>query len=89
MDHGSSFGRRLPLIALVTAGAIFAVTLFRVPLGTLLFLGILLLCPLLMTRMHGGGHEHGETSRDTEDEPSRQAGDAGHQHGDPSCARWN
>lgn len=87
MEHGSTFGRRLPLIALVTAGAIVAVTLFKVPLGTLLFLGILLLCPLLMARMHGGGHGHGGRSQGTDDARTGQTGDAGHQHGDPSSAR--
>lgn len=87
MERSSSFGRRLTLIALVAAGAIVAVTLFRVPLGTLLFLGILLLCPLLMTRMHGGGHGHGGPSRASEDAPTGQDGHAGERHGDPSAAR--
>ncbi len=77
MERGSSFGRGLALIALVTAGAIVAVTLFEVPLGTLLFLGILLLCPLMMSGMHRGGHGHGGPSRATEDAPTRQDGHAG------------
>lgn len=84
MDGGSSFARRLPLIALATAGAIVAVTLFRVPLGSLLFVGALLLCPLLMARMHGAGHGAERTSRGPEDAPRGRTGGAGHQHGDPS-----
>lgn len=89
MQEGSGSGKRSPLIALAAAGIVIAVTFFRVPLGSLLFLGILLLCPLLMMRMHGGGHDHEGTSRDAEDTPTRRPGNVGHRPGNPSSERWN
>ncbi len=35
-----------------------AAVLFGVPLGTLLVVGVALLCPLMMLGMHGHGGEH-------------------------------
>lgn len=43
----------LAVLALVAAG---------IPLGSLLSLGVLLLCPLLMWSMHGSGHGQGHGS---------------------------
>lgn len=89
MEHGSVWGRRLPLIALAPAGVVIAGTFLGVPLGSLLILGVLLLCPLMMMRMHGGAaRPRGIVAGDREhaDRPSR---DARHVHGDPSSARWN
>lgn len=87
MQGGSVWGRRFPLIAFAAAGFVIAVTFLRVPLGSLLFSGILLLCPLLMMRMHGGGHDHEGSSRDAEDTPTRRTGNVGHPHGNLSSAR--
>ena len=39
--------------------ALVAVVGFGVPLGTLLIIGLVLCCPLMMLGMHGGGHDHG------------------------------
>ena len=59
---------RLPVGVLAAIGAAaVAVGLFRVPLGTVLFLGLLLLCPLMMAGMHGGGHSHGQGGGSHED----------------------
>jgi YHS domain-containing protein len=48
-------------LAVVVAGgvALFAVSVFGVPLASILVLGVALMCPLLMVGMHGGGHDHG------------------------------
>jgi hypothetical protein len=82
MDHGSEFGRRLPLIALAVAGAAIAVAVFGVPLRSVLLLGLLLLCPLLMAGMHGGGHAHGQAPRQSGEADVRR--ETGHRHGDGS-----
>jgi hypothetical protein len=42
--------------------AVVAVAGFGVPLGTLLIIGLVLCCPLMMLGMHGGGHDHGAGS---------------------------
>jgi hypothetical protein len=42
--------------------AVIAVVGFGVPLGTLLIIGLVLCCPLMMLGMHGGGHAHGGES---------------------------
>lgn len=74
-------GRRPKLRTLLLAlgGVIVvAVTLFRVPLATVFTLGVLLICPLLMIGMHGGGHgaEH-STADDVREDPNDRAGDGG------------
>lgn len=53
---------------LVAAGlAVLALVALGVPLVSLLYVGILLLCPLLMAGMHGGhGQDHGHEAH-TED----------------------
>ena len=54
---------RVPVAALASLGAAaLAVGLFGVPLGIVLVVGLLLLCPLLMSGMHAGGQRH-PTSR--------------------------
>ncbi len=59
-DHTTAGGRIWPAW-LVTAGlAVVALVALGVPLVSLLYVGVLLLCPLLMMRMHGGGHGHTE-----------------------------
>jgi len=63
MDRMEGRRRNIPTLLLVgTAVIVIAVTLFRVPLASVLGLGVLLICPLLMVGMHGGhgGSHHGE-----------------------------
>jgi Protein of unknown function (DUF2933) len=47
---------KLRIVLLALGAVVVAVTLFRVPLATVFTLGVLLICPLLMIGMHGGGH---------------------------------
>lgn len=51
---------RLPVLLAAIGAAAAAVGLFGVPLGSVLLVGLLLLCPLMMAGMHGGGHSHGQ-----------------------------
>ena len=44
---------------LAVAAAILAIAVFRVRLGTVLYVGTFLAFPFLMMRMHGGGHGGG------------------------------
>jgi hypothetical protein len=55
--------------------AVIAVVGFGVPLGTLLIIGLVLCCPLMMLGMHGGGHDHGVRS------PADGASEAGQVEG--------
>jgi Protein of unknown function (DUF2933) len=55
----------------VTAGlAVVVLLAFEVPLGSLLSVGVLLLCPLMMARMHGG-HGNAHVRADRSHEPDR------------------
>lgn len=62
MDHQPMGGIKIRPAWIVAAGlAVLALVAVGVPLGTLLFVGVLLLCPLLMAGMHGGhgqAHDH-------------------------------
>lgn len=49
-----------------------------VPLGTILFIGVLLLCPLMMMGMHGGGHGGHGWPPGTETDPDER-----HRSADP------
>jgi hypothetical protein len=76
-------------VLLVLAGAVVvAVTLFRVPLATVFTLGVLLICPLLMVGMHGGGHgaEH-TTGDEVRADPTARAGDGGRRVRSPLASR--
>jgi hypothetical protein len=53
--------------------AVIAVVGFGVPLGTLLIIGLVLCCPLMMLGMHGGGHAHGGESPATGASEIKQA----------------
>ena len=68
MNHETQRRRRYgPGLAVAAVAAVLAVGLFGVPLGSVLFVGLLLLCPLMMMGMHGGHdtgsdvsvHDHG------------------------------
>lgn len=62
MDGHGGFGKiRLAWIG-VAVGAVGGLVALGVPLVALLFIGALLLCPLMMVGMHGG--EHGQTTQD-------------------------
>ena len=52
---GPSRNRLITYGSVAVIGGAVAVIGFGVPLGTMLFLGVLLLCPLMMMGMHGGG----------------------------------
>lgn len=53
------------LCCVVGMGAVLAITVFRVPVNSLVTVGLLLLCPLshvLMMGMMGKNHDHGQES---------------------------
>ena len=52
---GLSRSRMFAFGGLAAVGGTVAVIGFGVPLGTLLLVGILLCCPIMMIGMHGGG----------------------------------
>ena len=60
MNHGAERGSRLWSWLGMAAGlgAILVIG-FGIPLGRLVPLAVLLLCPILIMRMHGSGHAHG------------------------------
>ncbi len=58
MHHLVMIGAAVVLIALATSG------LVGTPLATLLLVGLLLLCPLMMLGMHGGSGEHASDGRE-------------------------
>jgi hypothetical protein len=60
MDHQTMGKSRIRPAWIVAAGlAVLALLAIGVPLVSLLYVGILLLCPLLMAGMHGGHGGHG------------------------------
>lgn len=58
-------GNKKLLIGLAAASASVAVSVFKVPLPTILLVAVVLACPFLMAGMHGG---HGR-DRDEERNP--------------------
>ncbi len=54
--------RLAPALVIVAGLVVLAVMLFRVPLATVFTVGLLLVCPLLMVGMHGGGHGGGHAT---------------------------
>ncbi|MEP7167437.1 MAG: DUF2933 domain-containing protein [Candidatus Woesebacteria bacterium] len=51
--------RILGICLLIALGVISAITVFRVPINTVVFVGILLACPLMhVWMMRNGGHNH-------------------------------
>lgn len=67
MDPMANRGRWLRPLAVAGSGLAVAALLFGVSLGTLLVVGVALLCPLLMLGMHGGPHSHGDAARSGRD----------------------
>ena len=67
MDHQTMGGMKIRPTWFVAAGlAVLALVAMGVPLVSLLYVGILLLCPLLMAGMHGGhrqAHDHEHPDR--------------------------
>jgi hypothetical protein len=64
MNHETQRWRMLgPGLAVAVVAAALAVGLFGIPLGSVLFVGLLLVCPLMMIGMHGG---HGAPGRPDE-----------------------
>jgi len=70
MDHQTKARTKIKPAWLVAAGlAVLALVALGVPLVSLLYVGILLLCPLLMAGMHGGhgqAHDHEANPEDTD-----------------------
>lgn len=86
MDHRTMGGTRIRPAWVAAAGlAVLVLVAFGIPLVSLLYVGILLLCPLLMAGMHGGhgqgqGHEAHTGGQDRAEfsdtsEPSTRAGE--------------
>lgn len=64
MDGHKVLGNVKPAWVVVAVVAAAGLGALGVPLVALLFIGVLLLCPLMMLGMHGGGHgqaTHDET----------------------------
>jgi hypothetical protein len=69
MDHQTMGGTRIRPAWVVAAGlAVLVLVAFGIPLVSLLYVGILLLCPLMMAGMHGG---HGQGHDAHAEEPDR------------------
>ena len=62
MDAGRTPKRVGVALAVAAGVALVAVSVFKIPLSSVLFLGVVLMCPLLMVGMHAGGHDHGHGS---------------------------
>lgn len=61
-EHAADGSRRnfAPVACLGVAGAaIVAVTVFKVPIGSVFFFGMIILCPLMHLFMGHGAHGHG------------------------------
>ncbi len=75
MNHETHRWRMFgPGLAAAVVAAALAVGLFGIPLGSVLFVGLVLMCPLMMMGMHGGHgasarpdavHDHRQPTRDT------------------------
>lgn len=88
MDEMAKSGRKVRTWVWVAAAAtVVAVLAFRIPIGTVLYVGVLVGFPLFMMRMHGGGlgggmgcgGGHGGSSHGADDSASTEGG-SGHQH---------
>jgi hypothetical protein len=80
MDHQTIGGTKIRPAWIVAAGlAVIALVAFGVPLVSLLYVGVLLLCPLMMAGMHGGhgrGHDTHAQESDRIESPDPDAVDA-------------
>lgn len=75
--HLLMIGAAIVLIVLTSTGVVGG------PLATLLLVGLLLLCPLMMLGMHGGsgqghGGEHAPGEPERSGRPSEEVGRGGH-----------
>jgi hypothetical protein len=85
VDPRSSRRVKLRTIFVIGVGAVLlAVTLFEVPLATILLIGLWLVCPLMMMGMRGKGHGRLDSSapgrearRDPDERPPAGRGDPG------------
>jgi len=81
MDHQTMGGTRIrPAWIVAAALAVLVLVAFGVPLVSLLYVGILLLCPLLMAGMHGRhgqAHGHEAHSQDLDQAESSDTGESG------------
>ncbi len=68
MDHNSLRQTKTRTVLVVVGGAaLLALTVFKVPLATVLLVGVWLVCPVMMMGMHGGhGHGNGSVSGDAD-----------------------
>lgn len=74
MDRIDARRNRLAPVLVIVAGLVFlAVMLFRVPLATVFTVGLLLVCPMLMVGMHGGGHGGGHATHADEIRADRRS----------------
>lgn len=86
MDHQAVGRTRIRPAWIVAAGlVVLALVALGVPLVSLLYVGVLLLCPLLMAGMHGGhgqGHDHdaqqGHSDRPSPDDPASSTHPSSH-----------
>src|SRR6266542_913892 len=81
VDHNPPQQTKTRTVLVVVGGAaLLALTVFKVPLATVLLVGVWLVCPLMMMGMHGGhGHGNGSVSGDD----SRGGEEAPAVRGDP------
>ena len=81
MDHRTMGGTKVRPAWIIAAGlVVVALVALGVPLVSLFYVGVLLLCPLLMAGMHGGhgqGHDRGGRHEDRD----------GLEDGDPGAPR--
>ncbi len=90
MDHdGARRGLRIRPAWLVIGGVgVAAAIALGVPLASLLYVGVLLICPLLMMKMHGAGHDredhagHASAPQASAAPGSRARGDSPEEGGD-------
>ena len=67
--HGGRMGLLMALCCLAPLALILAVTVFGLPFSGVLSFAAVLLCPLMMVFMMGGGHGHGSAEPTASGEP--------------------
>jgi hypothetical protein len=69
--HGGKMGLLMALCCLAPLAGIFAVTVLGVPLNSLFSIALVLLCPLMMVFMMGGGHGHASAEPVQQQQPDK------------------